>query len=294
MTTQDATLELTDANAVVPPTLASTVNAPRVPQQPRFRQHAGQVLPPLIAGVGFLALWYAVHAQLPERRRFLLPSPADVLTKGFLDSEAASELLSSLMLTAALALTGLTVSVVLGMLTSILMWRFFWIERASYPFLVALQAVPILAIAPLMTIAFGYGFMSKALVCVIISFFPIPTTMLLGMKSIDKRLLDLFRMHRASTWTTLWKLALPNSLPSLFTGFRIAAGASVIGAIVGEQFFKQGDAGLGQRLEEYRVLFQYEQLYAALILSSLLGIAVFLAFGWLGHRLTRHWHESAS
>ena len=279
-----------DAGQLTPP----LVGAPAMPTDPPLRRHFEKVLPPLIAGTAFLVLWHVLHTQLPERRQFLLPSPVDVLVKGFLDPDSGKELLSSLLLTAELALTGLTVSVVLGMLTSILMWRFFWIERASYPFLVALQAVPILAIAPLMTIAFGYGFMSKALVCVIISFFPIPTTMLLGMKSIDKRLIDLFRMHQASTWTTLWKLAIPNSLPSLFTGFRIAAGASVIGAIVGEQFFKQGEAGLGQRLEEYRVLFQYEQLYAALILSSLLGIAVFLAFGWLGHRLTRHWHESAS
>jgi NitT/TauT family transport system permease protein len=216
------------------------------------------------------------------------------LTKGFFDMNSLSQLLGSLWLTTKLALTGLTVSVILGTLTGILMWRFFWLEQASYPFLVALQAVPILAIAPIMTIAFGYGFMSKALVCIIISFFPIPTTLLLGMKSIDKRLIDLFRMHRASTFTTLKKLALPSALPSLFTGFRISAGLAVIGAIVGEQFFQQGDPGLGQRLSEYRVLFQYERLYAALILSSLLGICVFLAFGWLGHRLTRHWHESAS
>lgn len=293
MTTIDERHDLDDdTREPVPAEAASLIPSP--PVKPPWRRHAARILPPLLAGLGLLVVWVLLHNQLPDRRKFLLPTPWEVLSKGFLDPDAILELLASLLLTAELALTGLTISVILGMLTGIIMWRFFWIERASYPFLVALQAVPILAIAPLMTIAFGYGFMSKALVCVIISFFPIPTTMLLGMKSIDKRLLDMFRMHRASSWTTLIKLALPNSLPNLFAGFRIAAGLSVIGAIVGEQFFKQGQAGLGQRIEQYRVLFQYEQLYAALILSSLLGILVFLAFGWLGHRLTHHWHESAS
>jgi NitT/TauT family transport system permease protein len=83
-------------------------------------------------------------------------------------------------------------------------------------------------------------------------------------------------------------------MPALFTGFRISAGLAVIGAIVGELFFQQGEPGLGLRLVQYRQRLMYEQLYSCLIWSSLLGIAVFLFFGWLGNRVVRSWHESAA
>jgi NitT/TauT family transport system permease protein len=143
-----------------------------------------------------------------------------------------------------------------------------------------------------MTVAFGYGFGSKSIVCVIISFFPIPTNLLLGMKSVDPGMHDLFTLHGASWYVRIRKLALPAAIPHLFTAFRISAGLSVIGAIVGEQFFQQGRPGLGQRLIEYRVLLEYERLYATLLVSSLLGISVYLSFTFIGNRLTRNWYGS--
>jgi NitT/TauT family transport system permease protein len=214
--------------------------------------------------------------------------------KGFFDSRAFKEILASTWLTTQLALFGLAVAAILGMALGMLMYWSRVLERAAYPYLVALQAIPILAIAPLMTVAFGYGFYSKAIVCVIIAFFPIPTSFLLGLRSVDREMVDLFSLAGAGPWTRFRKLALPNSLPALFTGFRISAGLSVIGAIVGELFFQQGRPGLGLRLYQYRTLVQYPKLYACLIWSSLLGIAVFVIFGWLGHRAVRSWHESAT
>jgi NitT/TauT family transport system permease protein len=144
-----------------------------------------------------------------------------------------------------------------------------------------------------MTVAFGYGFWSKATVCVIIAFFPIATNTLLGLKSVDPGMGDLFTLRNANWFTRLRKLALPSAMPAVFSGFRISAGLSVIGAIVGEQFFQKGDPGLGLRLVQYRVRLQYPQLYSCLIWSSLLGIAVFLVFGWLSHLALQSWHESA-
>jgi NitT/TauT family transport system permease protein len=130
-------------------------------------------------------------------------------------------------------------------------------------------------------------------VCVIIAFFPIATNTLLGLKSVDPGMRDLFTLQDAGWFTRLRKLALPSAMPAVFAGLRISAGLAVIGAIVGEQFFQKGDPGLGQRLVQYRVRLQYPQLYSCLIWSSLLGIAVFLIFGWLSNLALRSWHESA-
>jgi NitT/TauT family transport system permease protein len=262
---------------------------------PRFvRRFASQLWPPLLVFAGLIALWYSLNLRLPAHRRFLLPTPVEVVKGGILDGEAFGQIMASTWLTTRLALTGLTIAIGLGMLLGVAMYRSNRVERAAYPYLVALQAVPILAITPLMIIAFGSGSLSKTLVCVIISFFPIPTNLLLGLKSIDKGMIDLFRMQGASWTTRLRKLALPAATPALFTGFRISAGLSVIGAIVGELFFQQGEPGLGLRLVEYRQRIEFDRMYSCLIWSSLLGIAVFMFFGWLGNRIVRSWHESAS
>ncbi|MEZ5261341.1 MAG: ABC transporter permease [Acidimicrobiales bacterium] len=271
---------------------AEAVPAP-VTTVPRRRRPLTALWPMPVGFALIVGMWYLLSARLEPSRRFLLPWPHDVVTNGFLNGEAMGEILASGWLTTKLAIFGLLVSIIMGGAVGVLMYRFKWYERMTFPYLVALQAVPILAISPLLQIAFGYGFFAKSVVCIIISFFPIPTNLLLGMKSVDRGMLDLFDLHGASWTTKLRKLALPNALPSLFAAFRISAGLSVIGAIVGEQFFQKGDPGLGQRLTQYRTLIEYERLYACLIMSSLLGIVVFVFFGWLSNRVLRSWHESA-
>ena len=250
------------------------------------------VLPPLIGFVLLLATYWYFHNRLAPNRKFLMPWFGDLWSKGLADGETNGELWDALKLTARVAFQGLAISILFGGLLGILMFRLRWLERMSYPFLVALQAIPVLAIAPLLQVGFGYGMWPKTLVCVIISFFPIPTTLLLGLRSVDKDQVDLFKMQGASWTTTLRKLALPSAMPSLFAGLRIAAGLSVIGAIVGELQFQGGADGLGAKLVEYRKEVHYEQMYAGLIWSSLLSIAVFVFFTWLGNRLFSHWHES--
>jgi NitT/TauT family transport system permease protein len=268
--------------------------APAAARRRPKRRIGATVLPPLVVLAALIGLWYFLGYRLPEERRFLLPYPHEVVQEGVLDGEAFSEIMASMWLTTRLALTGLVLAIALGMLLGIAMHRSNLVERAAYPYLVALQAIPILAITPLMIIAFGSGAVSKTVVCVIIAFFPIPTNLLLGMKSVDRGMLDLFRLHGTSWSTRLRRLSLPAAMPALFTGFRISAGLAVIGAIVGELFFQQGEPGLGLRLVQYRQRLMYEQLYSCLIWSSLLGIAVFLFFGWLGNRVVRSWHESAA
>lgn len=277
-----------------PPEMVDFAAPPAAAARP---SRTGQVLvtvaPPVVILALIIGAWYFLSYRLPDHRRFLLPPPHRVLQEGVFDGAIFGETMSSMWLTTRLALTGLAIAIALGMALGIAMFRAKLIERAVYPYLVVMQALPILAITPLMIIAFGSGAVSKVIVCVIISFFPIPTNLLLGMKSVDRGMVELFKLHGTSWRTRLRKLYLPAAMPALFTGFRISAGLSVIGAIVGELFFQQGAPGLGLRLVEYRQRLMYEQLYSCLIWSSLLGISTFLFFGWLGNRVVRSWHESA-
>ena len=167
------------------------------------------------------------------------------------------------------------------------------VERAIFPYMVMLQAIPILAIVPLIGFWWGYGTTSRIAVCVIISLFPIIVNTLFGLQSAERGLHDLFTLHHASRLTRLRKLMFPAARPAIFAGLRISAGLSVIGAIVGDYFFGQGAVGIGQLLKRYSSRLEGEELLAAVIMSSALGVAVFLFFGWLQNIAIGKWHESS-
>jgi NitT/TauT family transport system permease protein len=250
-------------------------------------------IPPLIVFGLVIALWYAVsYLLLSPERRFLVPPPDAVVRVGFLEPANRAELLEGLRLSAEVALLGLGIATVIGVLLAIAMSQTRWLERSLHPYLVILQTIPILALVPLLGFWFGYDFGTRVLVCVLIALFPIATNTLFGLRSVDEAHRDLFTLQRVGRLTRLWKLQLPTALPSIFTGLRISAGLSVIGAIVGDFFFRQGEPGLGVLIDLYRARLQSEQLFAAVILSSLLGLSVFLVFGAIARRVAS-WHESA-
>ncbi|MEM9608701.1 MAG: ABC transporter permease [Actinomycetota bacterium] len=250
--------------------------------------------PVLAVFVLFLGAWYAFSGSMTERRRsVVLPYPHDVWQEAFANGENLTELLGGLWITTRVAIVGLVVAIILGVAIAVAMSQAKWIERSFYPYAVTLQAIPILALVPLIGQIWGFEFRSRVLVCVIIAIFPIITNTLFGLKSAESGLHDLFTLHRASRWTRFRKLQLPNALPAMFTGLRISAGLSVIGAIVGEFFFRRGDQGLGILIDVYRQRLLPEMLVGAVFWSAVLGIAVFAFFGWLSNRATRSWHESA-
>jgi NitT/TauT family transport system permease protein len=166
-----------------------------------------------------------------------------------------------------------------------------WLERSLYPYAVALQSVPILAMVPLLGFWFGFGTTSRVLVCVLISVFPIVGNTLFGVRSTERGHHDLFTLHHAGRWTRLVKLQLPSALPAIFAGLRISAGLSVVGAIVGDFFFRQGTPGLGRLIDTYRSRLQAEEMLAAVLLGSAFGIAVFVLFTVLA-RTVATWHQS--
>jgi NitT/TauT family transport system permease protein len=255
---------------------------------------ARQFLPPLFLGAVIVSAWYYIsYALLAEERRFLLRPPHEILQVGFFDWDHFSEILLALWSSTRVALIGLAISIAIGFFLATVMSQTKIVERAIFPYMVMLQAVPILAIVPLIGFWWGYGTTSRIAVCVIISLFPIIVNTLFGLQSAERGLHDLFTLHHASRRTRLRKLMFPAARPAIFAGLRISAGLSVIGAIVGDYFFGQGAVGIGQLLKRYSSRLEGEELLAAVIMSSALGVVVFLFFGWLQNVAIGKWHESS-
>ena len=248
------------------------------------------LVPPILLGLALMVLYAWTRAQLPEYRQFLMPSASDLWNKAFSRSEVWAELGRRAGVTILIAVSGLAISIPIGIGLAVLMFRLRLMERAIFPYLVALQSIPVLAIIPLIQSALGFGFLPKVLIVALFTFFSIPTTLLLGLKSLDQAVVDLFRMQNASWWTILRKAGFPSAAPALFAGLRISAGLAVIGAIVSELFFLAGAGGLGQMLITAKIEFKYEEMYAALIVSSALSISVYLFFNMLGNLLFSSWH----
>ena len=251
------------------------------------------MLPPVILGGLLATVWYYIaQVLLDPGRRFLLPRPHEVVEVGFLDWGNFQVILQSLWSSMQVAMIGLAVAITLGMFFAIMMSQTKLVERAVFPFMVTVQAVPILAIVPLIGFWWGYGWRSRVIVCVIISLFPIVLNTLFGLQSAEREMHDLFTLHRSSRLTRLRKLMFPAALPAIFAGLRISAGLSIIGAIVGDFFFVRGEAGIGQRLQTYAYNLRSEELLAAVIMSSMLGVAVFWLFGYIQRLAIGKWYES--
>jgi NitT/TauT family transport system permease protein len=248
-------------------------------------------LPVAVAGL-IIGAWYAVsELVLTQDQRFMLPPPHRVLEVGFLTWSNFVTLMNGLRLTAEVTFIGLVISMVLGVAAAVLMSQAKWIESSLYPWAVVLQTVPILALTPMLSFFFGFSLTSRIIVAVIIAFFPIVSSTLFGLQSADRGMHDLFALHKAGRLTRLVKLQFPAALPSMFNGFRVSAGLAVIGAIVGEFFFKQGQPGLGTNMSVYTSLLEGEQLWATVLTASLLGIFVFIFFGWLSRLAVGRWYQ---
>ncbi len=273
----------------------SLLDAP--PPTPHSKFQWSIVVGPLAVFILFLGFWQWMHEvgvrKFFDKPSFMLPSPFTVVDQAFLQSAPRAKLINGLAWTGLVSGIGLAITIVIGMTLAVIMARAKWAEQAVYPYLVALQATPVLAVVPLIAAVFGGGLGPRIFVCVMISIFPVASNTLFGLLSADKGQHDLFTLSEVSRFTRLRKLQLPSAMPAIFTGFRISAGLSVIGAVVGEQFFRSGGMpGIGIVIEEYRQKIRFPLIYGGLILVALLGITVFLLFGWLTKIVVGHWHES--
>ncbi|MFZ9231376.1 MAG: ABC transporter permease [Ilumatobacteraceae bacterium] len=280
-----------DTSAVDSSAVASSGN---VSTKKRSRLDIRIVLPPVLTGGLILGIWYFVsYVILDPKRRFLLKPPHEVWNVGFANGDNFSEMMEGLLATSKTAFWGLLSAILLGFLLAVIMSQAKFVERAIFPYAVVLQAIPILAIVPLIGFWFGYGFMPRVFICVIIALFPIIVNTLFGLLSADQGLHDLLTLHNTGRITRLRKLMFPAALPAVFAGLRISAGLSVIGAIVGDFYFGQGEVGIGQLLKRYAARLEGEQLLAAVIVSSGLGVLVFTLFGWIANRVVGKWAADA-
>lgn len=258
-----------------------------------LKEYAG----PVVVFFLFIGAWYLLsRVILPEHKRFLLPTPDEVITEGFGvwrtgERRGLQPILLSLWDSAKVALIGLAVTIVLGTTVAVLMSTRRWLERATWPYLVAIQSAPILALTPLIRALVDGTQRQRLLVVVLIAIFPIVSNTLFGLLSADKSQHELFTLQGSSSWTRLTKLQIPAALPNIFVGLRISAGLAVIGAVVGDFYFRQGGVvGIGAQIDVYRARLWGPELITAIILASALGLVVFLFFGWVSRLAIGKWH----
>jgi NitT/TauT family transport system permease protein len=255
-----------------------------------LRHGAVTLLPPIAVGAAAIGIWYVVsYFGLSSTQRFILPPPHEVVRIGILNWGNFKEILEGLKSTATVALIAFVFSTVIGLLFAIGMSEAKWVERSFYPFAVALQTIPFLALVPLVGFWFGFNDTSRIIVATLVSLFPITTNALFGLQSGDKALNDLVRLHTRSRIIRLVRLRLPGALPSIFTGLRISAGLCVISSIVTDFFIRQGDPGIGGLLQTYSSNLQSEQLYAALATTCAFGLLVFWLVGFVRKRAIGRW-----
>ena len=222
---------------------------------------------------------------------YVLPSPGVVLTTLIAD---AGLLWHSLLVTLTLTFEGFLLAAVGGILLAIAFNQWRLVDYSLYPYAVILQVTPIVAIAPLLLIYLPQPL--AVLVCAwIVAFFPVLANTTLGLNSVDHNLLSLFELYKASRWQVLWNLKLPSALPQMLTGLRIAGGLSLIGAVVAE--IAAGSAGAGSglayRIAESGYRLNIPRMFAALLLLSLAGVAIFFMLSAISYLALRRWHESA-
>lgn len=256
------------------------------------------ILAPVGVGVLMLVVWeIAVHVT--NTPPYLLPGPILVLKTLIRDW---GELFPSLLITLQITVVAFIAAVISGLFVAVLFTQSKWIERSFFPYAVILQTTPIVAIAPLIILwvrQFVKGdestFISLVICAWIVAFFPVLSNTTLGLNSADHNLINLFQLYRASRWQTLLYLRLPSALPYFLGGLRISGGLALIGAVVAE--FVAGTGGTRSGIA-YQILIssfnlQIPRMFAALLMTTLLGVIIFVALTLLSDFLLRHWHESA-
>ena len=229
------------------------------------------------AAVG-LGIWYAIIAagELPP---LTLPPPHACLRQWI---DRPGVFVTGAAITAAAAVAGLAWAIVLGLVVSIAMVASSWLRAALFPYALALQTMPVVAVAPLLTLWFGYSFTSVVIVTVIVCVFPIINAATTAMLTIDPARRDLFRLHGATRMQTLWRLRLPSAVPAIATAVRTSSVLAVIGAIVAEFFISSGSqyAGLGYLIAMWQMRGNTAGLIAAVVTAALLGAAIYAIVGW--------------
>ncbi len=252
----------------------------------RSRYARNVVLPIVLAAVVFVGAWKAV-VVIGNFPNSILPPPETVavrLIEAWVEGTMTPHVVATLSEIGWGFLVGASLAVVIGYLLA----RSPLAERLLSPYLVAAQATPILALAPLLVLWLGTGLAAKVVICALIVFFPILVATIVGIRSVDGRLLELGRSLRATRWQVVRHLELPAALPQILGGMRVGATLAVIGAIVGEWF--GANRGLGYLVILARSsLFDIPLMYAALVTIATIGVLLYLAVVLVERALVGSW-----
>ena len=243
-----------------------------VPGDPSTRRPVVQLWPIVVAFVVFVVVWKV--AAIVAGLAFILPAPEVVLGR-FVGAWADGTMEPHAWTTLVEVALGFVTGASFGLAAGYLIARSRLVERLVSPYLVAAQAVPILALAPLLALWFGPGLLAKVVICGLIVFFPVAIATMVGIRSVDRGLLELAASLRATQRQVLTTIEIPAALPSILGGLRVGATLAVVGAIVGE--WAGADKGLGVLINLARgSLFDYPLMFATLATIALLGIACYL------------------
>jgi NitT/TauT family transport system permease protein len=265
--------------------------APPLPPRASLGESLARFAIPTAMLVLLVVVWqiYVTVAQVPH---YILPSPVRIGQAFITDWPILGK---ALLITLQTTFVALAIALITGVALAILMAQSRWIELALFPYAVILQVTPIVAIAPLILIYTSTTGQALLICAWLVAFFPILSNTAQGLHSTDHNLLNLFELYGASRWQTLIHLRLPNALPYFLAGLRIAGGLALIAAVVAE--FAAGTAGensgLAFRLIEAQHRLNIPRLFAALVLLSATGVAIFGATSLFSYLLLRKWHESA-
>lgn len=248
-------------------------------------------LPALVA-VAVVAFWqWAVVAF--EVSPFVLPAPTAIVDAAI---ENWSSLMESAWITIRITVAAFVLALILGVGFAVIFAQSRTIERALFPYAVTLQVTPIVAIAPLILIWVGLDNAERAvlILATIVAFFPILANTTLGLRSADRQLHELFDLYRASRLQRLMRLQFPAALPYLLAGMKIAGGLALIGTVVAEFAAGSGTStGLAWRIIEAGNRLEVAKVFAALVLLSAIGIAIYALLSLLERQALKNWHESA-
>jgi NitT/TauT family transport system permease protein len=247
---------------------------------------------PIALGILFLLIW-EISVKVANLPSYLLPSPSLVLQTLISDW---NQLFPSLIITLQITLVAFIAATISGLLIAILFTQSKWIERSFFPYAVILQTTPIVAIAPLIIIWLRNNTFGALVVCAwIVAFFPIVSNTTVGLNSVEPNLSNLFQLYKANRWQTLVYLRLPSALPYFLSGLRISGGLALIGAVVAEFVAGTGGArsGIAYQILMSSYNLQIPRMFAALFLTTISGVLIFVILTVVSEFLLSNWHESS-
>lgn len=266
------------------------IQAPAVGQSQRLRVRlrtlAEVVLPPSIFFILLVGGWQ-IYVTVREVPAIIMPKPSAILAR--LLEDPAFFFIENGLITFGEAVTGFAVGAVSAILVAVIMARSRALERSIFPLAVVIKATPLIVIAPLLIVWFGYTIYPKVIMAALLCFFPILVNTIIGLRSVNPTSLEFFRSLAASEFEILLRLRAPHSLPYVLSAFKTSVTLSVIGAVVAE--WSGAGEGLGRMIFMQAALLDQVSVFAGIVVLALMGILLTAIVSWL-EKMLLYWHES--